>query len=90
MKIKGTFTSVWDCNTLIETPAELDTETGEVIALAIDGNLDVDILEDEYFTESESEDEHTICPECHDFILKTITKDGHDVKVCSDPNCENN
>ena len=32
MKLKGTFTSVWDCGDVkITTHAELDTETKEII-----------------------------------------------------------
>jgi len=97
MKIKGTFTSVWDGGTTIVTNAILDSDTGEVITEPVDAL--VDTLDDEYFT-AEDEDfkispkDFKICPNCHTHILKTVMMPGightyNKVKVCSDPNCEN-
>ena len=50
MILKGTFTSVWDDGFEIDTPAELDDETGNVFTqpVYVDG---VDILDREYFTD---------------------------------------
>jgi len=90
---KGTFTSVWDGGFEVTTPAELNEETGEITAESVDPG-DVDVLDREYFTD-ENENEYTVCPECHCFIMKTVMVDGigscYDEKeVCSDPDCENN
>jgi hypothetical protein len=89
---KGTFTSVWDNDTEITSPAVLNTETGEIGAVAVEAN-DVDILDKEYFTDEDGE-EYEVCPECHDFILKTVMKEGigktlYEALVCSDPECKN-
>lgn len=89
---KGTFTSVWDDGVEITTPAELDETTGEVIPVSVDVE-GLDILNREYFTD-EHGDEHTVCPECHCYIMKTIMVDGigsclDEKSVCSDPYCEN-
>jgi hypothetical protein len=50
---------------------------------------------EEWFEESETGDEHEICPECHECILKTIMDEGvgkslFERTVCSNPDCENN
>ena len=90
---KGTFISIWDGGIEISTPAELDEQTGEVYTEPI--NVDgLDILNREYFID-EDEKEYEICPECHTYIMKTVMKDGighclDEVRVCSDPECENN
>jgi len=94
MEIKGTFVSIWD-NGSVRTPATLDTETGEVTTDSVDAGDDLGTLMEEWFEESETGDEHEICPECHEFILKTVMKPGvgktlDEVKVCPNPYCENN
>ena len=88
---KGTFTSVWDNDVEISTPAELDTETGEVSAESVDAG-DVDILEEEYFTDEDGE-EYEVCPECHEYIIVTSMEDGightlNEVKRCKNPDCD--
>ena len=89
---KGTFTSVWDGDTEVTTPAELNTETGEVTAEAVEAD-DVDILDREYFTDEDGE-EYPVCSECHNFILKAIMDESigkslFERQVCSDPDCDN-
>lgn len=94
MITKGTFTSVWDGGIEVSTNAELNTETGEVTvqtAVEIDG---LNNLEREYFTD-EDEDEHTICPDCHEYIMTTKMFDGigkcyEERECCSNPDCESN
>ena len=94
--MKGTFVSVWDDGTEIRTPATLDTETGEVDAETADIE-NLDILQREYFESDESfnsGEEYDICPECHEYILKTVMKEGigstlYEDRVCSNPDCEN-
>jgi hypothetical protein len=92
MVIHGIFHSIWDDGIDISTPATLDTETGEVIAEAADIE-NLDILVREYFEDEEGE-EYEICPECHEFILKSVMKDGighsyNEVRVCSNLDCGN-
>lgn len=92
---KGTFTSVWDGGEEVTTNAELDEETGEVIAESIDVNdRDLEYLDYEYFSDEEGND-YRICPTCHAFIMSNKMFDGvghsYDEKeVCSDPDCESN
>ena len=91
--MKGTFTSIWDDGIEIITPAVLNTETGEITSEAAEVD-NVDVLVREFFTD-EDDNEYEICPECHEFILKSVMKDGigsnyDEVSVCSNPDCENN
>jgi hypothetical protein len=93
MILSGTFTSAWDGDTEITTVATLDTETGEVDAECASGDLDVYILEKEYFTDKAG-NTYPVCPECHYFILKTVMKEGvgktlYEALVCSNPDCDN-
>lgn len=88
----GTFVSVWDDGTEIRTPAILDETSGAIDAETADVE-NVDILQREYFESSDCE-EYEICPECHEYILKTVMRDGvghtyNEVRVCSNPDCEN-
>ena len=92
MILKGTFTSVWDDGFEIDTPAELDDETGNVFTqpVYVDG---VDILDREYFTD-ENGKEYDICPVCHEYILKTemVERTGKQLierTGCTDENCDN-
>jgi hypothetical protein len=89
--MKGTFVSVWD-NGSIRTPAELNTETGEVTTESVEADGMVDLME-EWFEDEEGE-EYEICPVCHEFILKVVMKEGvgktlYEAEVCSNPDCEN-
>ena len=89
--LKGTFTSIWDTDVEISTPAELDTETGEVTTEPVEAG-DVDILEEEYFEDSEG-NQYPICPECHEYIVTTSMEDGighnlDEVKRCKNPDCD--
>ncbi len=92
---KGTFTSVWDGGFEVTTDAELNEETGEVIAESIDiEDLDLEYLEREYFTDEEG-NEFTICPICHSYIMTNRMFDGigktlEERTVCSDRDCESN
>lgn len=91
MILKGTFTSVWDGDVEITTPAELDTETGEVTTEAVEAG-DVDTLDSEYFTD-ENGNEYEICTECHEYILHTCMEPGighnlDELKRCKNPDCD--
>lgn len=97
MKLKGTFTSVWDCGDVrITTPAELDTETGEVTTESVDvDDSDIYNLDREYFTDEE-EVEYEVCMDCHTHIFKTVMKEDFDklifetLECCTNPDCDNN
>ena len=91
MTMLGTFVSVWD-NGSLRTPATLDTETGEVTTESVDAD-GMEHLIDEWFEDEEGE-EYEICPECHEYITKTVMKEGigktlYEARVCSNPDCEN-
>jgi len=91
MIIKGTFTSIWDDDNDITTPAELNTKTGEVTAESVEAH-DVEILNKEYFTNEKGE-EFEVCPECHEYILHTCMEPGighnlDEVKRCKNPDCD--
>jgi hypothetical protein len=93
MILKGTFTSVWDNDVEITTAAELDTETGEVTTEPVDAD-DVDILEEEYFTDTEG-NQYEVCTECHEYIKVTSMEPGighnlDEIKRCKNPDCESN
>lgn len=96
MTMTGTFVSVWDDGTEIRTPAILDETSGSVDTESSEVE-NVDILQREYFESSEfsnAGEEYEICPECHEYILKTVMKDGigntlEEVNVCSNRNCDN-
>lgn len=90
--LKGTFVSLWDEGT-ISTPAELDTETGEVTTESVDVN-NFEHLNEEWFEDKEDGEEYEVCTVCHEFILKTIMDEGIgksliERQICSDPDCEN-
>ena len=95
--MKGTFISVWD-NAIIRTPAELDTETGELSTNSVDAE-GLEHLIEELF-EDEEGNEHNVCPDCHEYILKEkdITdtdENGNELPeiagiiICSNPYCTN-
>ena len=94
--MKGTFISVWDNGSEIHTNAVLNTETGEVIADSVEAG-NVENLSTEYFQSNEffnAGEEFEVCPECHEYILKVVMKEGvgktlYEDKVCSNPDCEN-
>lgn len=94
MKLKGTFTSIWDGDTEITTDAELDTETGEVTCESIDvDDMDLECLEREFFTD-EDDNEYRICTTCHEYILVDPIIEGERLPevelVCSNPYCDSN
>lgn len=87
--IKGTFKSEWDFgDRIIETLAILDTESGELTVDQTDENIeDVTTLDSETFT-SEDGTEYEVCPDCHEFVLKTeireaVGKHLYETKVCN-------
>jgi len=98
MKIKGLFKSVWDFgNSTIITPAELDTETGDLtVEIYHCETTELFYLDEEIFID-EDKNEYEVCPECHNFIMreKMFEGEGNGIdydgqKICSNPYCESN
>jgi hypothetical protein len=67
--IKGTLTTEWDNDEIIETVATLNLKTGEIVSESVEVDESFETLEREYFTDEDGE-EYDVCPECHEFILK--------------------
>jgi hypothetical protein len=91
----GTFTSVWDGDTIITTPATLNEKTGEVTVLNTveDGIEDLNSLDREYFTPDNDEENIEVCTTCHSHILKPVMVEGigkmlKEEQECSNPDCE--
>jgi hypothetical protein len=89
--IPGSFVSVWDSGS-VQTEGTLNTRTGEVTAET--SNLsELGSLDREYF-EDKTGKEYEVCPECHQYILKTVInpdqigKSLSEIQVCSDPDCD--
>ena len=88
--MKGKFISIWDGGQVVRTTANLDTRTGKITTEPVDA--DVEILDREYFESLEffnSGEEFEICPECHEYILKLVIKEGNEALICSNSECEN-
>jgi hypothetical protein len=94
--MKGKLITLWDGEIEISTPAELNTETGEITTESIDAN-GLETLDREYFQSDEffnSGEEFEVCPDCHEYILKTVMMEGigktlFEANVCSNPDCVN-
>lgn len=95
--LEGTFVSEWDGDIVLRTPAELNCETGEVCLTEPAHDIDgLETLDGEYFVPNANENEEIpICPECHEYILKTsmepdehISHQLNEVKKCTNPDCD--
>jgi len=89
--MKCEFTSVWDTGPVVTTPCEYDPETGLVNPEVSKGPVPTGSLECEYITLPD-ESELEICPECHEYVLKTVVGDRADLsygelKECPNPDC---
>jgi hypothetical protein len=90
---KGIFVSVWDDGSSIETGATLNAQTGEVTTAQSEDTGDHGSLEREYFVD-EYHNEFTICPTCHEYILKSamdpdkVGKGLSESMVCFNPDCD--
>jgi hypothetical protein len=87
---RGTFISIWDEGS-VRTPAELD-EDGEISTTSVDVEGMEHLIEEIF--EDEDGEEYDVCPECHEYILKTVMKEGvgktlYEAQVCSNPDCDN-
>lgn len=65
--IEGSFVSVWEDGTEIQTDATLGEETGYVDAENSDDDSDHGSLVREFFIDVD-ENEYEVCPECHEYI----------------------
>jgi hypothetical protein len=87
----GTFVSTWE-EGVISTFAALNEKTGELFTKSVKAE-GMECLVKEHF-EDEDGNEYEVCPDCHEYILKTVMKEGvgkhlFEAQVCSNPDCEN-
>ena len=87
---QGTFVSSWDSDEVISTPATLDLHTGAIEAEVSPVSPKGSLIE-EYFEEDEGK-QYNVCPECHNYILKTTMEEGvgkhlHEITKCTDEDC---
>lgn len=73
-EMKGTFVSHWDCGSVIETPASVNVNTGEITTTASNQNPKGSLVSEEFIYEDG--DSRKVCPECHDHILKPVMVEG--------------
>jgi hypothetical protein len=86
--MNGKLHSVWDNGTII-TDANLDETSGKLVSGdLVDVGNDFEHLINEYFEDSDG-NTYDICPNCHEYILKTVMVDDntgngiHEEHVCS-------
>ncbi len=65
--VQGTFVSVWEDGTEIQTDASLDEETGLLEIKTSTDETDHGCLIREFFVD-EDETEYEVCSECHEYI----------------------
>lgn len=97
-EVKAASDADWKARKFTMPEPEFHLERGsKYIRLVVTTNsVDVDGMEhliEESFEDEEGE-EFEICPECHEFILKTVMKEGvgktlYETQVCSNPDCDN-
>ena len=90
--MKGTFISNWSEGKVI-TACTLNKRSGELSPDTVDVQ-DLGTLESEKFI-ADNGDEFDVCPDCHEYILKTVVGDRADqsygeYQVCSNPDCNFN
>jgi hypothetical protein len=74
MVINGIFISKWE-NGDVETKATLDTETSELTTQSVDVGEEYEHLIEETFVSLGGED-YKVCPECHEYVTKTVMVNG--------------
>lgn len=85
------FTSVWDTGPIITTKCVYDQMSGRVEPEVFDGPAPTGNLEREFIT-LEDGDELEVCPNCHEYVLRTVMGDRADcsygeMKECPNPDC---
>ena len=94
-RIDGLFVSNWSEGKVV-TPCRLDPITGELFTKSANVG-DLGTLESEkfYVGGDEDGDEYNVCPDCHEYILKTVMNPGishglNEEPVCSNFDCDSN
>lgn len=77
-KVKGMYVTIWQDGTISESPAVLDEHTGELFKTPVEEEHDCG-ADEEYFESEDGEVHYSICPICHDFIMKTVVGDREDL-----------
>ena len=91
LNIPCSYTSEWDDGSVVTTPCVYNEVTGEVEPEVSEGPVPTGMVDREYIT-LEGGSQIEVCPECHEYVLKTIVDDNHDLSFgshqeCSNPNC---
>ena len=90
-KIKCEFTSVWDDGSVVTTPCIYNEKTGYCDPKVSKGVIPTGMVDEEYIT-LDSGEQKTVCPDCHEYVMKTVIGDRDDLsygeyEVCSDLKC---
>lgn len=90
-KIKCEFTSVWDDGSIVTTPCVYNVETGYCDPDVSKGSIPTGMVTEEYITLASGE-QIAVCPDCHEYVMKTSIGDRGDLSYgeyqeCSDPTC---
>lgn len=90
-EINCEFTSVWDDGSSITTHCVYVPDTGEVFPNTSKTIPNRNLIRE--FITLKSGDETTVCPECHEYIMKTVIGDRADLSYgeylkCMNPDCE--
>jgi hypothetical protein len=95
--LKGQFVSVLE-HVTVSTSAELEVKSGYILNVKFNVNSiksqDLGSLKREYFVDEWNDKEYEVCPECREYVLKTVINPDnvgcglHEEQICSDPDCE--
>jgi len=91
LNIPCSFTSEWDDGSIVTTPCVYNEQTGEVEPEVSEGPVPTGMVDREYITLKDGK-QIEVCPECHEYVLKTIVEYNADLSFgdhqeCSNPNC---
>ena len=67
--IKGMFVSLGE-DGLIETRANLNEKTGELSVFDVDGEIQYNQREEQFFESEDGKKHYMVCPICHEYIMK--------------------
>lgn len=86
--IKCEYTSVWDDGSIVTTPCIYHPESGLVEPEVFKGAVPTGTLVREYIT-LEDGDELEVCPDCHEYVLRTVVGDRVDLSYGEYKECPN-
>jgi len=86
--VKCTFTSVWDDGSVVTTNGQYDPNTGLCQPEVSPNEPPTGSLDREYITLEDGK-ELDVCPECHEYLLKTTVEDRSDLSYGEVTQCMN-